>query len=144
VSAAGPAGRRQGRSGSRGRRALSYAAVLLVGAVLGVGGVWLYAGLDVDRVTVGNQSTTNTRGQLSVTTAARAGNTDIRAVAVGLRPRMEYDLVAVGQDGRNYVAAHGVAAGGPQTIAGSVPVVREQIRFFALTQGDLLLVAIGS
>ncbi|MFG2042277.1 zf-HC2 domain-containing protein [Dactylosporangium sp. NPDC048998] len=145
VSATRPAARRPpGRPGSRGRRALSYAAALLVGAVLGVGGMFLYPGPDEDRVSVGSQSTTDTRGQFSVTTTARAGNADVRAVAVGLRPGEEYDLIAVGLDGRNYVAAHGVAAGGPQTIVGSIPVTRDQIRFFALTQGDLLMVTAGS
>jgi autotransporter adhesin len=123
---------------------LSYVAVLLVGAAAGIGGVLVSHGLDADRVTVGNQSTAGSRGQLSVTMTARTGATDIRAIAVGLRPGDEYDLIVIGQDGRNYVAAHGVAAGGPQTIVGTAPVTRDEIRFFALTQGNLLLVAFGS
>ncbi|GGM63442.1 zf-HC2 domain-containing protein [Dactylosporangium sucinum] len=141
ATATGPAaGRPPGRPGSRARRLLSYAAALVVGAVLGVGGAWLYPSSDPDPVTVGDQSETGSRGQLSVTATERAGGTDVRAVAVGLRPGEQYDLIAVGTDGRNHVAAHGVAAGGPQTIVGSVPVARDKVRFFALTQGSLLLV----
>lgn len=138
--ATGPAGR---RPESRARRVLGYAAVLLVGLVLGVGGVLVYPKATADRVPVGDETGTGARGQLSITVTPGAGGTDVRAVAVGLRPGAEFDLLAVAHDGRNYVAAHGVAAGGPQTIVGTVPVARDQIRFFALAQGDRLLVSNG-
>ena len=88
-----------------------------------------------------HETNQGTHGQLYVTATASPGGVNIRAIMVGLRPGSEYDLVAVGKDGRNYVAAHGVAAGGPQTVVGAVPEARDQIRFFALTQGDLLLVS---
>jgi anti-sigma factor RsiW len=129
-----------GRGTRRIRRAFSYAAVLLVGVALGSGAGLVYASSDVGRVPVDDQTSQGARAQLSVTATGLPVGTGLRAITVGLRTGEEYALIAVGKDGGNYIVAQGVAAGGPQTIVGAVPVPRDQLRFVALMQGELLLV----
>jgi len=81
--------------------------------------------------------------RLTVSVAPDGADTGVRAVAVGLRPGQEFDLVAVGADESGYVVARGVTTGASQTMAGTVPLPPHGIRFFALIQGrdDELLVA---
>ena len=127
-----------------GRPALAFAAVLVLGAILGAGG-WILAGpVSIHGVPAGSDTQDGTAGRLSVTVADRAGGgLDVRAVAVGLRPGLAFELIAVAEDGRNYVVARGMAVGGPQTILGSLPVAASGVRFLAIVQadGEILLVA---
>jgi anti-sigma factor RsiW len=142
-------GRRQAvarRRPRQPRRALVYAVVLVLGALIGVGG-WSWLGLTpFGGAPVDNQVQDSGKGSLTVTLSDRAaGGVDVRAVVVGLRPGIGFELLAVGADDRNYVVVRGVAAGGPQTIAGKVPIAASQIRFFTIAQGDghvLLLVSV--
>ncbi|MBS2536870.1 zf-HC2 domain-containing protein [Catenulispora sp. NF23] len=84
--------------------------------------------------------------QLTVSASSDGVGTRVRAVAVGMRAGVAFDLLAIGADGREYVAAHGVAADDPQTIAGTVPLPPDQVRLYAVVQGrwDVLLIAAGS
>ncbi|MFI2710498.1 zf-HC2 domain-containing protein [Micromonospora sp. NPDC018662] len=134
--------RPESRRRSRARPVLTYLATLLVGALLG-GGWTLYQHREPDPVPAANGTATGAQGQLAVTVTRRAGGADVRAVIVGLRPGAPYDLLAVSTDGRTLVVAHDIAAGGPQTIVGTVRLRPEQCRFFAVIQGagDVLLVA---
>jgi anti-sigma factor RsiW len=147
ATSARPAGRQDGRRPesrrrSRARPVFTYLATLLVGALLG-GGWMLYQHREPDRVAAANDTATGAQGQLAVTVTPRSGGVEVRAVVVGLRPATPYDLLAVTTDGRTLTVAHGVAAGGPQTVVGTVRVRAAQCRFFAVVQGagDVLLVA---
>ncbi|MFI6133924.1 zf-HC2 domain-containing protein [Micromonospora sp. NPDC051141] len=151
VASARPAGRGSSTSDSRrpparrrsrARPVLAYLATLLVGALLG-GGWTLYQHREPDPVPAANGTATGTQGQLAATVTPRSGGAEVRAVTVGLRPGVRYELLAVSTDGRTLVVADGVAAGGPQTIVGTVRLRPDQCRFFAVIQGagDVLLVA---
>jgi hypothetical protein len=117
--------------------------VLVLGAGLGAGGWVLAAPGSLNEVPVGSDTQDGTAGSLSVTVGDRAGGgIDVHAVAVGLQPRMDFELVAIADNGRYYVAARGVAVGGPQTIVGSLPIAASSVRFLAIVQpnGGTLLV----
>jgi Putative zinc-finger len=119
------------------RRGVALVAALVLGVVLGAGGWMLAAPASLRGVPVGSDSQDGAAGRLSVTVSMRTdGGIDVRAVAVGLRPGLGYELIAVAGDGRNYGVARGVAAGGPQTILGNLPIAASNVRFFAVIQPD--------
>ncbi len=135
-----PAGTRPGsRPGARRNRVRGsavYAAVLVLGLVLGAaGGLWISPD-SINGVPAGSESV-DPGGRLSISLSDRDdGGTDVRAVVVGLRPGVPYELIAVGRDGRNRTVARGVAAGGPQTLLGRLDGPAEGVLFFAVAQAD--------
>ncbi len=131
-----PDSRRGERRPSR-RTLVVYAAVLVVGLVVGAAGVlWISPG-SINDVPAGNESLDTGNGRLTVTLTDR-GDTgaDVLAVVVGLRPGLAYELIAVGRDGRNHTVARGVAAGGPQTLQGRLDGPAVDVLFFAVVQPD--------
>lgn len=124
------------------RRLVTYAAVLVVGAALGVGVTIAVDDPDARPLqTIGEPSDIST-DRLSVSLVEVAGGTEVRAAAVGLRSGRSFQLVAVSIEGRAYVVATGVADGGPQSIVGTVPIAESDIVFVALvedTNGALLI-----
>jgi Putative zinc-finger len=132
--------RRESRRGRRrsSRRTLAvYAVILVVGLVIGAAGVrWISPG-SINGRSAGNESVDTNGGGLTVTLSDRGDTgSEVRAVVVGLRPGLAYKLIAVGQDGRNYTIAGGVAAGGPQTLQGRLDGPAADVVFFAVLQPD--------
>ncbi|MEV6810745.1 zf-HC2 domain-containing protein [Micromonospora sp. NPDC051296] len=139
-SGAGPRARRRNRF----RRALGYAVVLLVGAVLGAGGLAVVRGGGAAPTAVGSEPSGAAGGQLSVTVTDRAdGGVEVRGIVSGMRPGVGFELVAVGAGDRVHLVVSGVADGGRQTVLGGLAVPRPDIRFFVLSQpgAGVLLVA---
>ena len=119
------------------RRALVLAATLVLGAALGAAGLMWLGPDKLDGAAVSNDSQAGTSGRLAVTVVERAGGgIDVSVVVVGLQPGIGFELLAIAGDGRNYVVARGVAAGGPQTIRGDLPIAASSVRFFAVLQSE--------
>ncbi len=132
------------RSGrARLRQLAGYAAVLLVGAALGIGATITVNGTNAPPLqTIGDPNDIST-DRLSVRLVELPGGTEVRAAAVGLRSGRGFQLIAVSTEGRGYVVATGVADGGPQSIVGTVPIAASEIVFVALVEdsGGALLIA---
>ena len=130
-----PAGPQRSRRAGL-RRIAGYAAVLVLGAALGVGGTVIS-----DRTTtpplqnVGGSEDIST-DRMSVTVIAAPGGAQVQAAAVGLRPGCGFKLVAVDAGGRGYLVTTGVADGGLQSIVGTVPVAASEIVFVVLVEDD--------
>jgi hypothetical protein len=120
--------------------------VLAVGGLLGVGGATLLSRHGNASGTLSDHTASSAAGQFTVTVTPQADGSAIRAVVVGLRQGEAYDMLAIGADGHNYVAAHNIATAGPQVIIGAVPIAPGQIRFCAVIQGtrDVVMVATAS
>jgi hypothetical protein len=129
-------GSRHGARRPRVRRLTEYAAVLIFGLAVGAAGaLWISPG-SINGVPAGSESV-EASGRLAITLADRDdGETDVRAVVVGLRPGVAYELIAVGRDRRNRTIVRGVAAGGPQTLLGRLKGPAGDVLFFAVVQVD--------
>ena len=89
----------------RATRVLVPVLALVLGAAVGIGG-WIALAPSGFRGTPVGQSTDHD-ASLSVTINDRPGGAEVRAVVAGLGPGAAYNLVAVADDGRNYVVAAG-------------------------------------
>ncbi len=126
----------------RRRAGASYVAAVVLGAAIGVGGwAWIHP---TGSSTPVDQPIGSTAAPLTVSLTARPGSGEaVTAVVVGVRPGVRFTLLAVATDGRVYEIARATAVGGPQTVAGTVPVPGDEIRFFAVRAEDGTIVAAG-
>jgi anti-sigma factor RsiW len=116
-------------------RVLGYAAAVLLGVGLGTGG-WLL----MDRVAApslapvdSTRATDNSR--LTVTLVPLPdGRTEVRGAVVGLRAGRGYQLIVVDRDGRGSVVASGVAAGGVESITGTLTAPAAGVSFVVLAE----------
>lgn len=136
----GEPGRPPPRAGLR--RLARYAAVLVIGAALGVGATVLVNRSDTPALQNVDGSRDISTDRMSVTLVEAEGGTQVLAAAVGLRADRGFQVVAVSTDGEAYLVATGVADGGLQSIVGTVPVPASDIAFVALVEdghGALLI-----
>ncbi len=136
----GEPGRPPPRAGLR--RLLAYAAVLTVGAALGIGATVIVTRSDAPPMQVVDDSQDISTDRMSVTLVETSGGTQVQAAAVGLRAGRGFQVVAVSTDGTAHVVATGVADGGLQSIVGTVPVPAADIVFVVLVEdghGALLI-----
>jgi anti-sigma factor RsiW len=124
------------------RRFAGYAAILAIGAAIGVGATVVVHQSDTPPLQNVDDSKDISTDRLSVTLVQTQGGTQVRAAAVGLRPGRGFQVVAVSADGKAHLVATGVADGGLQSIVGTVPVPASDIVFVALVEdgtGALLI-----
>ena len=120
------------------RRVAAFAAAVVLGAILGIGGQALIDYASSTSLRTASDSDDGTADRLSVTLVAQPGaSTVVQAAAVGLQPGRVFRLLAVGTDGRSYIVFEGVADGGIQSIVGTVAVAAPDIAFVVLAEsGD--------
>jgi Putative zinc-finger len=133
-----------GEGGSRTwRRVATYAAALLLGAVLGGAGWAWFGPTTVTNVPAGNETQNVWPGRLSITvTDHPGGGTDIQAVVVGLPPGAGFQLLAIAADQRSYQVTRSVAGGGPQQLVGNIPVPANQVLLYAIIETDGTVIAV--
>jgi len=61
---------------------------------------------------------------------------ELRLVVVGLRPRAEFEVIAVARDGKPHLLARHQAIGGPQRVVAETPVPADEIVLVIVAQLD--------
>jgi hypothetical protein len=135
-SRGGRHGRASGSMRSRRRTAL-WLAMTATALVLGVG-IGLRLASDTPTVIelAGTETDTVTGVSMSVTVVGSDVSSHVSTTIKGLRPGVEYKLIAVESSGRTQVIAHWFAEDRPYAYAGDVSVRGDRFAFLSVTQMD--------
>ena len=138
----GPASGGPGRGSARRRpaslgmwvRVAVATVVVTLGSAIGIG-IWLQSGNTAAAATLAGSATDTVTGAgMSLTVTPRPEGSRVEATVTGVRPGVQYQLIAVTVEGRTDVVARWVASDISQVVQADLPVATYELAFFAVTQ----------
>ena len=108
--------------------------VVTLGSAIGIG-VWLQSGNTAAAATLAGSATDTVTGAgVSLTVTPRPEGSRVEATVTGVRPGVQYQLIAVTVEGRTDMVARWVASDTRQVVQADLQVSTDELAFFAVTQ----------